>query len=81
MGSEVHGDADAVPLRPGGGDQSQAGPRRASRDRAGASRSQSGVKVEFVNPAEAPHAGLWVTVKVGRSAVRQSGSAAGGSAR
>ena len=30
-----------------------------------------GVKVEFVNPAEAPHPGLWVTVQV-----RQSGSAA-----
>lgn len=30
-----------------------------------------GVKVEFLNPADAPHPGLWVTVKV-----RQSGSAA-----
>ena len=25
-----------------------------------------GVKVEFANPAEAPHAGLWVTVRLGR---------------
>jgi HlyD family secretion protein len=27
-----------------------------------------GVKVEFVNPAEAPYSGLWVTVSVGRPA-------------
>jgi len=27
-----------------------------------------GVKVEFLNPAEAPHPGLWVTVRIGRTA-------------
>ena len=32
-----------------------------------------GVKVEFVNPAEAPYSGLWVTVRVGRT-VRSVGS-------
>ena len=34
-----------------------------------------GVKVEFANPAEAPHAGLWVTVRIGRT-----GGPAGGRA-
>ena len=32
-----------------------------------------GVKVEFVNPAEAPHPGLWVTVVVGRNVGRSEG--------
>ena len=34
-----------------------------------------GVKVEFVNPAEAPYSGLWVTVRVGRSGGREVGRA------
>jgi membrane fusion protein YbhG len=36
-----------------------------------------GVKVEFVNPAEAPHPGLWVTVRVGKSGSREDGKTGG----
>lgn len=39
-----------------------------------------GVKVEFRNPAEAPHPGLWVTVRISRE-VGKSASRAGDSAR
>lgn len=37
-----------------------------------------GVKVEFTNPAEAPHPGLWVTVRLGRTGGPADGKAGGG---